>query len=399
MAGEPGPLGGGRAGTRAAPARSMGTMDEKPNSERQPGGDPFEGDRAWKRHDGGLRYTRLEDGVRPYPQGSVRLPDGSVVPGYPSIGRVRSLERELPMHFSGPFQAEEKMDGYNVRIFRHGDELYGLSRGGFVCPFTTDRLPDLLDPAIFQDEPDLVLCAEVAGPETPYMEGSPPDVTEDVALFVFDMTRRGPPAFLPYDEKVERLERYGLPSVRRFGEFHPDTLEPLRELILEIDREGREGLVLKSEDDGGTRAKYGASRANIVDIRLMASALLDVPPEYFTNRLLRTAVFMMEHELEADPEVERELGSAFLTGLMDAVRQARTEGTVGHPFRCRFRKRDNALWLMDFLAESGGARTRFADDVPRREGDYWVVEFERIQARMTGTLRQIFDGPEKREDG
>lgn len=358
------------------------------------GGDPFRGDRAREREDGGLRYRRLDDPVRPYPKGSVQLPDGSVIPGYPAIGRVRSLERELRTHFTGPFQVEEKVDGYNVRIFRHGDELYGLSRGGYLCPFTTDRIPDLLDPAIFQNEPDLVLCAEVAGPETPYMEGSPPDVTEDVALFVFDMTRRGEPAFLPYEEKVDRLERYGLPSVRRFGEYRPDDLEPLRRLILEVDREGREGLVLKAADETGTRAKYGASLANIGDIRLMSSALLDLPPEYFTNRLLRTAIFMVEHGQEPGPELERELGDAFLSGLMNAVRQARAEGTVGHPFRCRFRKRENAQWLMDFLAESGGARTRFADDVPRREGDYWVVEFQRIQARMTGTLRQILDGPE-----
>lgn len=355
---------------------------------------PFESDRARGRSDHGLEYTRLEEDVRPYPRGSVRLPDGSVVPGYPPIGRVRSLERELPARFTGPFQVEEKVDGYNVRVFAHDGEVYALTRGGFVCPFTTDRLPDLLDASILRDEPDLVLCAEVAGPENPYLEGSSPDVAEDVALFVFDMLRRGPPSFLPHREKVDRVERYGLPAVTMHGEFTRGDTEALRALILELDREGREGVVLKTDEDGGRRAKYGTSRGNVLDIRAMSSALLDLPSEYFTNRLLRSAIFMAEHGRESDPEAERELGGAFLRGLMEAVRQAREEGRVAQPFRCRFRRRENAERLMEFLGGSAGEQTRFAPDAPRREGEFWVVEFERIRARMTGTLRQILEGPE-----
>ena len=36
-----------------------------------------------------------------------------------------------------------KVDGYNVRIVRLAGRLVPFTRGGFVCPFTDDRLADV----------------------------------------------------------------------------------------------------------------------------------------------------------------------------------------------------------------------------------------------------------------
>ncbi len=338
-----------------------------------------------------LGYARLVDAVAGYPRGSVVLPDGSVVVGYPSIGRLQSLAAGLRRHYSGPFWAEEKIDGFNVRIFRYADTLYALSRGGFVCPFSTDRLPDLLDPAIFDAEPDIVLCAEIAGPDNPYLEGHPPQVTEDVALFVFDMMYRGTSEFLSQDEKMARIERYGLPSTRIFGRYLPEDVEPLRKLILQLDAERSEGLVFKGEGDAG-RAKYVTGWSNVADIELCSDQLLELPPGYFTKRLLRLALFAREHGRLADPELERSLGHAFMSGLTHAVERSQTMGRVGVQFRCRFRERRNAGHFMRHVRATGGHRIRLAENTPRREGEYWVLEFERVLERMTGTLATALAG-------
>ncbi|MDN3519341.1 RNA ligase [Aquisalimonas lutea] len=340
----------------------------------------------------GLEYARLRDTVAGYRRGSLVLPDGSVIPGYPSIGRVQSLGAGLRRHYSGAFWVEEKIDGFNVRIFRWQGRTYAATRGGYICAFSTDRLPDLLDSAILDDEPDLVLCAEIAGPENPYLEGAPPGVAEDVAAFVFDMMRTGRTGFLAQGEKMARLRDHGLPSAPIFGRFLPADLDALQALVLRLDAEGSEGVVLKGEQPGEGRAKYVTGRSNVADIELCGDQLLDLPPEYFTNRLLRLGLFVNEHAQAGDADLERRLGRALINGVTAAVDRSRTIGRVGRRFRCRFRQRRNAEAFMAHIKATGGQRVRIDPEMPRREGAFWVLEFERILERMTGTLANALSG-------
>ncbi len=347
--------------------------------------------RAERHHFESLLYARLTEAVNGHPRGSVVLPGGEVIPGYPSIGRIHSLAAGLRQQFQEPFWAEEKIDGYNVRVVFHDGRAYAFSRGGFVCAFSTDRLQDLLPHGIFEREPDLVLCAEIAGPDNPYLEGSPPFVTEDVQLFVFDMMRKGRPGFLRQRDKMRLIEEMHLPGTRIFGRFLPTDVAALRDLIRQLDGEGAEGLVLKAEF-GDTRSKYVTGHSNVVDIGVCSSQLLDLPPEYFTNRLMRMAMFVHEHGQQEDPDLERSLGRAFLSGLERAVNGSRTRGRVDHRYRCRFREHRNALHFIAHMAATGGERVHILPDMPRKEGDYWVLEFERVFDRMTGTLATAFSG-------
>ncbi|WP_110619809.1 RNA ligase [Thioalkalivibrio sp. ALE21] len=342
-----------------------------------------------------LTSHRLLESVDGFPRGSVVLPDGRVLPGYPSIARIQSLAAGLPRQFDGPFRAEEKIDGFNVRILREGDAIYAFSRGGFVCPFATDRVPDFVDPQVFEEDPELILCAEIAGPDTPYMEGTSAQVEDDIGLFVFDMMRRDHAGFLPHADKQRRIERHGLPQPAQHGVFHPDELEALRHRILELDARGVEGLVLKAEDNG-TRAKYVTGRSCINDIRVCSGQLLDLPAEYFTHRLMRLAVFLTEHGHTGDPEIERALGRAFLEGMDDAVASSEQTGHVGQHYRCRFRERANALRFIEHMRTTGGRHVRVDPASPQpetgeREG-YWRVDLERRFDRMTGTLASALRG-------
>lgn len=347
--------------------------------------------RAERHHFEGLDYARLTETVSRFPRGSIVLPDGDVIPGYPSIARIHSLASGLREQFQGPYWAEEKIDGYNVRILRHGDRVFAFSRGGFICAFSTDRLPDLLPLAVLEAEPDLVLCAEIAGPDNPYLEGFPPFVARDVQLFVFDLMRRGQPGFLSQREKMRLFERWNLPTTRIFGRFLPSDVDALRSLILQLDDEGAEGLVLKAED-AETRSKYVTGRSNITDIHVCSGQLLDLPPEYFTNRLMRLAVFVTEHGQQGDAELERSLGHAFLAGLDRAVECSRDTGRVDHRYRCRFRERRNALHFIAHMTATGGNRVRILPGMPREDDGYWVLEFERVFDRMTGTLATALSG-------
>jgi putative ATP-dependent DNA ligase len=339
---------------------------------------------------GGLRYTQFIHDFENIPRGTAVFEEG-VIYGYPSIGRLLALEKGLARQFAAPFWMEEKIDGFNVRLCRVQGKTIALTRGGYVCPFTTDRIADLIDTAVFEREPDLVLCAEVAGPENPYSESFPPFIAGDVRLFVFDMLRRNSPRFLGGQEKQELIRRFGLPAVDIFGRFEPKDLPTIRAILKRLDAEGREGAVFKEDSPRQRRTKYVTVSANLSDIRSSIYTLMDLAPDYFTHRVLRTALTADELGTEHPAELKQRLGAAFLDGLMGAIRQQNGEGRISHRFRCRFRNPDNAGELIHYLKRAAG-HVQVVQRSLRQDGDFWVLEFERIYPSLNGVLNDWLTG-------
>ncbi|MEJ7620538.1 MAG: RNA ligase [Aquificaceae bacterium] len=339
---------------------------------------------------GNLEYLRFTDDFKEVPRGTLLFKD-NILWGYPHIGRIFQLTTGIPEQFQAPFWVEEKVDGYNVRVFMHQGEIYALTRGGYVCAFSTDRVLDFIDPVFFEENPDLVLCMEVAGPENPYVEESPPYVKEDVKFFLFDIMQKNRQGFLPYREKLRLIEKYNLPSVERYGLYTPEQIEELKALLRRLNEEKREGVVLKEDSERDKRAKYITSYANLNDIRITSLNMLGLPADYYTNRLLRLALFIEEEGLEKTQELFRELGEAFLSGLFQACKMAREEGKVRRVFRCRFRKRENALIFMEQMKHAS-VHIQVNQLSLRQEGEFWLLEFEKVFLNMTGLLGHLLKG-------
>lgn len=339
---------------------------------------------------GPWRWRRLKDPFRGLAWGAVRVGD-TLVCGYPRIGRILRLDSGLAELFDHPVHAEEKVDGYNVRVFRHGDDLFALTRRGYLCPFTTDRIPDLLDTAIFEQRPDLVLCMEVAGPDNPYNAVPPPYVERDIAAFVFDVMRVGRQGFLPREDRLALLEKYRLPGVPQYGRYRLDETGRLYDLVRELDRKGHEGVVLKQEQGKPVRAKYVTGRINLSDIRCTGNAIHQLPPEYYTERILRLAMFLDETGERPGDALYRQLGSALLDGILDAIDQYRREGAVTHRHRCRFHSRTNADLFVENMKRLLGKNLVRIGRLDR-EGDYWLLEFEKVLPKTTGLLRTLLQG-------
>jgi len=338
-----------------------------------------------------LPYVRFVDDWQGLTRGTLVV-GGATVPGYPGIPRILRLDSGIREQFDGgAFFVEDKVDGYNVRVFREGDRVLAATRGGLVCPFTTDRLPDLLDCSVLADDPDLVLCGEVAGPDNPYMEGTPPDIDRDVRFFLFDIGRRGERGFLPHREKMRLVERYGLPAARVYGRFDRDEHAPVRDLLARLNEEGREGVVLKEDGPRDRRAKYVTSNSSVYDIGVGSESLLQLAPEYFTGRILRLALFLDEVGLSPDDDLRRRLGDALLAGVVDKVRQYQAEGRVYHTYRCRFRQEPNARRFLRHMERVLG-HVHVTGHRLTREGEYWLLEFDKELPRMTSLLQHIFGG-------
>ncbi len=338
----------------------------------------------------GFEYLRFSDDYKDIPRGTAIFQD-TVIWGYPHIGRIFMLGKGIREQFEKPFWVEEKVDGYNVRIFRVGDRVVALSRGGYLCPFTTDRLPDFINLDFFEENPDLVLCTEVAGPENPYIDESPPFVKEDVKFFVFDIMRKNEQGFLSQEEKLRLIEKYSLPSVEVFGRFSHEDVDKLKDLLIKLNEEGREGVVLKEDSEENRRAKYITSYANLSDIKVTAKNMLQLPPEYYTNRILRLVLFMEEEGIERTEHLYEELGRAFIDGLFDAIEQFKREHKVYRTFRCRFHRRENALALVELLQRTSRHIQVVQKDL-KEEDSYWVLTFDKVFLNMTGLLGHLLSG-------
>lgn len=339
----------------------------------------------------GLSYLRVTDDAHGLSRGIVAV-GGEVVPTYPHIGRIFVLREGVRATFDAPFRAEEKIDGYNVRIVRSGGKLLAFTRGGFVCPFTVDRLPDLaeLDP-LFDEDPSLVLCAEVAGPGNPYLHGQVPHVSEDVAFFGFDLMRKGRSGFVPLDERDALFERHAIPRSRVLGDFAPDDFEGLRRVVLQLDAEGAEGMVLKPPAEG-KRVKYVTPAVNLADVVEDASLLAELPGEFFASRIVRLAIGLDELGLEGrSGEMAERMGHALLEDFEGTVRQFRQEGIVTRSFDIRMRSEERLELLLRQLDQSAKS-VNFKEISRERRDGYIHCRLAKQYQRSTSWLHTIMRG-------
>lgn len=343
----------------------------------------------WAEYDD-LRYIRFVDDYKGITRGTAVF-DNKAVFGYPSIGRVLSLQSGLHSQFTAPFWMEEKVDGFNVRIVHLNNRVLALSRGGFICPFTTDRAEDLVDISIFSHEPDVVLCAEVAGPGNPYMDGGVPYIKDDVEMFVFDIGYVNHSGFAEYKDKEAAISRYGLPSVPRFGRFQAADVKRVSEILLQLNDEYREGVIFKEDSPRDYRAKYTTSNIDVMDIGAGAFTMFDLPPEYFKHRITRLVLFMDEHGIANSAQFRQRLGAAYLDGLFQAVQQIHEHHKVFRTFRCRFRQRENAVKLLDRLSQIGNHVQIILRELHQQDG-YWLLEFDKVFAKTSGTLSSLLKG-------
>ncbi|NPB10025.1 MAG: RNA ligase [Thermodesulfobacteria bacterium] len=305
------------------------------------------------------------------------------LPGFPSIPRVFVLKTGVPRYIRGDFFAEEKIEGYNVRLARIGEEIFAFTRRGFVCPFATDRWPDFLPrlPEFFARHPQLAVCCEVAGPENPFVTEWPPYVKEDVDFFVFDLLDLEKKGFVPPEEKYRLLEEFSFHHPEINGPFQPEDLAPLQELLRRYDREGREGVVLKPADPRrGRILKYVTSASNLGDLRVAFPFVGELDANYIVHRLVRLAIGRWELGQPFDEEFYRQLGESLFGEMDDLLERVSRGEAVEEIFRIRLRREEA---LEKLLAHFRHTQVRIEIRRTERRDGYLFVEFAKIYPRAT----------------
>ncbi len=265
-----------------------------------------------------------------FKKGDHDIEDGTVVflgkelayaRGFPKIRRAMFLGGALAKHMKGRFQAEEKLDGYNVRTIYIG-ELVSLTRKGVFCPYTTEHVKAMLkNNAFFGEHKNMMLCGEVVGLQNPYQTKSYPEA-RDFGYFVFDIKDRKTGRSLSVEEKNRLIAKYGLPSVRNFGVFTAKDGKKLLALVRELGGEKREGIVLKALDMED-QIKYTSNQSTNNDLKYAFKFVFDYGQQFMFRRLIREAFQAYEFNL-SKKELEKEageLGKAILIPMVETIRR------------------------------------------------------------------------------
>ena len=335
-----------------------------------------------------LHYYRISDDMGKYKRGTV-ISGEKVIFSYPSIMRIMRLREGIKAHFKKPFFVEEKVDGYNVRIAKLKGHIVAITRGGFVCPFSTDRLRDFADfEKFFNDNPDLVIAGEIAGPENPYIEVYPPYIKEDVQFFAFDVFKVGERKPLPPETRYELLEKYNIPQVRRFGRFSPSQAEAVREIVLKLNDEGIEGIIMKSPEKV---VKYTTININVSDIDADSWLILEMPGNFYTSRIARIGFALDEFGIEPDEEFFKRVGRAFIEGFLRGIKKFKEKGRISYTYRLRFNDDAHLAMFLDHIKNvSQNLKVRVVKIY--REGAKHILEFEKVFLESTSAFSQIMHG-------
>ena len=308
----------------------------------------------------GLFYAFLRREVADFPEGTVVIFGRGwwrLVRGYPSIKRMVLPSVALPKHFIDRIVVEEKMNGYNVRVVMVDGRLYAVTRGGYICPYTTARLRKLYGEGLSSLLRELgpenhVVAGEVVGLRNPYTRYYYPEAPT-FGYFVFDIFRDGKP--LPPEERNELVEKHGLSHVRLLGVLDKNDITGFKRIMEMLNREGREGVVVKDPEYRVPPLKYTTPHTNIGDIRLGMRFFMEEGRGFLFSRILREIFRAYEEGIEGPGLVKlaTELGMAVFEPSLETVRKVAAGDLVYEEFEVEADTREEIDELVEHLSELG----------------------------------------------
>ncbi len=308
-----------------------------------------------------------------------------IVRGYPKIRRALTLYPTIMKHFEGEVVLEEKMNGYNVRIVHFGRNIYAVTRRGFVCPYTTEKARELIDIEFFKDHPNLMLCSEAVGEESPFV---PKDVygVKTIDFFVFDIRDRKTNTPLPVREKEKLADEYGFKIAPILAVVHASKAHEVAvDIIRKLGEEGREGVIIKDPEMNPPPIKYTTSQSNCSDLRYAFRYFNEYSKDFMLSRIVREAFQSFEFKENENELKERclRLGEAILKSMIESIKEVSEGKKVVEKYRLRFKSLEVFELFKEHLRRMG-VDAEFSE--PVEDNGTYVVYLEKY---MMGTTDKI----------
>lgn len=335
-----------------------------------------------------LRFEKEASGVE---AGTVVFENGDISFGYPKIRRPLMLDAAIKRHFSDLVAVEEKMNGHNVRILSVNGDVLALTRGGFICPYSTEVAHRLIPDELFERHPQLILCGEMVGPENPYVSK---DIypTDGIDFYLFDVCEKNRRECFGVHRTHELAERYGIRAAPLLGEFSREHAAiRVRNIVVKLGRQGREGVVLKDPNNLVTPLKYTSSATNCGDLAVAFRYYNDYALDFFVSRAVREGFQSVEWN-ESEEEVSRRallIGESILLPLCESIRQKQAGESITQKVRIRVGSLQTARDFEYHLRRSG---IRAIFDSPIPDDDGYIVGITKLVMSTNDKTQALLDG-------
>jgi putative ATP-dependent DNA ligase len=246
-----------------------------------------------------------------------------IIRGFPKIRRTLLLYPSLKKHFNKDVVVEEKMNGYNVRIAMINNNIIAFTRGGYICPYTTKIVPEIMNlENFFNDHPDLVICGEMVGTENPYVTHHYREIGK-LGFRIFDIRFKTSNNAMTIPDKLKIIESYQLPGIESFGIIEiEDAPAKIFEIINELGKDDREGVVIKDPDMLIDPIKYTTSKAHAGELEYAFTYPFDFGRSFFFSRVIREG--FQAYELnESNEDIEKRaqlLGQSILYPMIKTIK-------------------------------------------------------------------------------
>jgi putative ATP-dependent DNA ligase len=316
-----------------------------------------------------------------------------VVRGFPKISRTLMLYPALIRHFSscGKVAVEEKMNGYNVRIALIRDEIVAITRGGFICPYTTEKANDMINLSFFSDHPGLVLCGEMVGPDSPYVPKTFYDI-ESLDFFVFDVREKNSGNPMPVNKRRRLMDEYGINSVRLFGEFDVgEAHTAITEIIKSFGDTLREGVVVKDPAMLFPAVKYTSSLSNCQDLRYAFEFYNDFGRDFFFGRVCREAFQSIEWDEDEESTMKRclNLGESILLPMILTIKKKKAGERIAENVQIRVKNLAIVSEFEEYLRLLG---IDAVFETPEKIGDEYLVRIKKSHQSTNDKTETILGG-------
>jgi putative ATP-dependent DNA ligase len=335
-----------------------------------------------------LRFDKAVSGIE---AGTVVFDEDEIVYGYPKIRRAMMLSPAIKRHFSDGVLVEEKMNGHNVRVANVGGRMIALTRGGFICPYSTEVANDQIPPDVFRENPDLVLCGEMVGPKNPYV---PKEVypTEAMDFYLFDVSRKGRRDMEGSSGTHALAEEYGIRSVHLFGEFETkEAAGEIKKIIKELGSRGREGVVIKDPANLKSPIKYTSSESNCRDLEFAFRYYNDYGQDFFFSRVVREGFQAAEWSEDEDEFLERclRLGKSMLGPMRETVEAKIAGDPIVQEVEIMTKDLQTAADFEEHFRRMG---VRASFDPPRPCPGGYLVKIKRLVMSTNDKTESVIEG-------
>lgn len=341
-------------------------------------------------------YFRFDKGVGQIETGTVIFANREkveIVRGFPKIRRAMTIAA-ITKNFSKlqKVAVEEKMNGYNVRVAKVAGKVYAFTRGGLICPYTTEKALDLIGTEFFEDNPELMLCGEMVGPDNPYVPKKVYSV-RSVDFFIFDVREKETGKPLPVKERIELLKKYQIRSVKLFGEYPVEELDRrVKQIVKKLGKAGREGIVVKDPEMLLPPIKYTSSESTCADLRYAFQFFNEYGQDFFFSRIVREGFQAVDFNESRKKTLERahRLGESVLLPMAESIRKCKRGENISENAHIRVR---NLETIDEFEAHLRRLGVEAIFDEPEMDGNgMYTVNIRKLMQSTTDKTKAILGG-------